>query len=285
MSSSSRTLSFAALVGSVAALCIGACSSFDDAADPKATDAASDAATSDGDAAPGDGASTGDAPTAGDGAVPYCATPIASVSANFDKGKSVLMFEEVPSPTGATITWNQTGGVNGTGALETTTSGAATQAQIERDFPLAGAKRARLSFSANILSPATSGRVVFGCTLQLITLPIDAGVNTYVETFFLLKDSSLRFDQDANASGSGIQSFTIDDAPSGWRTYALEMTDIGPGSVRYKAFYGTQEVTPPGSAVSLQTAPDHFHVKCGIDDTDIPADVLVDDVSFEMCTP
>lgn len=239
-----------------------ACTSFEDAPDSSSSDGG---------------------PAVDGGAPPYCENSIASASADFATSKVVFEFDEQPLP-GGTISWSETGGVNGTGALEAKAEGGQTQAQIARDFPIGSAKRARLSFAAKVVGVPSGGRLVYGCTLQLETEPLDGG-NTYVEVFFEIKDSVLKLDQDSNAGGSGIDSIPIASASTEWLRFSLEMTDIAERSVHYRAFAGGMDVTPATRTIPLQSAPLRLRVKCGIDDTNVAADVLVDDVSFEMCTP
>lgn len=255
-----RALAFASALsmGGVVASMAGACSSFADGIEPTS---AADAGALDG----------GDAV--------WCANVVDGVRADFTGGRAVMGFGDVSSD-GGTLSWSSSEGARMNGALEATTTGGMTQAQIRRDFALGTAKRARLAFSAKLKSVADGGRTTIGCTMQLSTVPLDGDVGS-IEIYFMNEDGMLLFDQNSHGGGSSINAMTVANTPSGWTSFELEMNDITTTTAGYRARAGTADI--PLTVANLPAPPDHFSIKCGIDSTQVAANILTDDLVFEMC--
>ena len=250
-----------------------ACSSFEDA--PGSTSDASDASSaSDGTSGSSDSSADGTSEDAAD------AGQCTAVRADFAMGKVVPGFAEVKSNAG-TVEWNQTEGALTPGSLEAISPEGGAQAQIERDFPLGKTTRARLAFSARLKSIGSgAGRTSIGCTLQLTTEAIDGDFG-WIEIIFKHDQGQVLFDQDSHGGGSSINATPYANASDQWTTFELELSDIRKATAKYRARVGTTEI--PLATADLPSPPDHFHIKCGIDSTMVPADVLTDDIAFEMC--
>lgn len=256
----------------VATVALGAaCASFESKDAPVSDDAGAS------DAGVGDAAAATDAAPA-----TFCKTPIDSQKADFLMGKTVFQFSEEPGD-GGTVVWSDNEGSPTPGSLEAIVLGGDTQAQIERDFPIGSATRARLSFAARIKTVPTSGLVSLGCTLQLSTTPVAPSTSTWVALLIVIKTGAFKLAQDSSVGGSSKPSVALDNASTDWKRFAFEMTDVTSTSVRYRVFYGSQDVTPADATIPLQSPPERFRVKCGIDEADVAADTFTDDVAFEMC--
>lgn len=253
----------ALLVAGAIATVAGACTSFDDVPEP------SEASVADGSSIP-DGASDGGADTG------RCT----SVGSDFATGKVVPGFVPVRTD-GGTIEWQQGEGAITPGSLEATTPQGGGQAQIERDFPIGATTRARLAFSARLKSVANGGRTSIGCTLQLSTEPDGGGDYGWIEIIFKHENGQILFDQDSHNGGSSIDSTPYASASAEWTPFELELRNITKTTAQYRARVGTTEIEL--SEAVLPSAPHHFHIKCGIDTSMVAADILTDELTFEMC--
>ena len=258
----------ALLVAGAIASAAAACSSFDDAPEP-ASDASDASEASE--ASDGSSASDGGGP---DGA------SCTGVRADFSTGKLILGFTE-PSAGAGTLEWNQTEGALAPGSLEAITPEGGTQAQLERDFLIGTTTRARLAFNARLKFVGNGGgRTAIGCTMQLSTEALD-GDDGWIEVVFKHESGQILFDQDSRGGGTSIDSAAYANATDAWTSFELELFDITKSTAQYRARVGSTEI--PVGTVQLPAAPHHFHIKCGIDSTGVPANVLTDDVVFEMC--
>lgn len=182
---------------------------------------------------------------------------------------------------GGTLEWNQAEMHLTPGSLEAITPEGGAQAQYEHDYPIGQTTRAHLAFSARLKSvPDAGGRTSIGCTMQLTTQPIDGDFG-WIEIIFKHDKGEVLFDQDSHGGGSSINATAYATATDTWTRFELELTDITKTTAKYRARVGTTDIAP-GTA-NLPSPPDHFHIKCGIDSSMVPADILVDDVAFEMC--
>lgn len=196
-------------------------------------------------------------------------------------GKVVPGFTEVKADAGGTLEWNQLEGAGTPGSLEAIAPQDGSQAQIERDFPFGTTTRARLTFSARLKSIGQgAGRTSIGCTMQLSTEP-DGGDYGWIEIIFKHDNGQILFDQDSHNGGSSINATPYANANDQWTSFELELLDITSTTAKYRARVGTTEI--PLATADLPSRPHHFHIKCGIDSTQVPATVLTDDMAFEMC--
>jgi hypothetical protein len=275
-----RVLAFlCALSTSAAFAVVNACSSFDDAA---GSSTSPEGGT---DADPSDAVVAADAPSADSGAdagadAPYCNVYVTQVRADFTGGRAVTGFYDVRTD-GGSLAWNPDEGASANGSLEAITLSGDTQAQIEQDFPVGKTTRARLAFRTKLKSVADGGRSSIGCTMQLSTEKLDGDFG-WIEIIFRYIDRIVLFDQDSHLGGSAINATAVANAEEGWMSFELELSEIRKSTAKYRARVGTKDVAI--ATADLPSPPDHFHIKCGIDSTQVAADTLTDDLVFEMCS-
>jgi hypothetical protein len=239
------------------------------------------------DAAPTTDASSSDA-TVVDGATDarpaFCSTPIASVQATFNDSIVVPGFSTASTNSGI-LEWASDEGATAKGALRAAIASTGDgQAQMQREIPLGGATRARLTFATKVVSALDTSVTTVGCTLELASPKTADGGDAWTSINFEVVGTKLSFNLDASLDSQGASPFAVTTLPLGeWKTMTLEMTEIGPAGTHYAAFVDGQQVPTPSSVVLLDVPPDHLRLKCGIDSAKDPAIVLTDDLDFVTC--